>query len=180
MQGSWVHQASAYTCLNPSVPSNSNWQGLEWSVQLTLLSVDYGPQILRGEDADGLTQGTGTEISRLSAVPGNSADIKGKPQLYGPIKIGILPVQSFNRSLWEECPIFANTMSVRLASSINCQSSLVRTPGERRKVVTMAAPLNKYGFVMSFWSMVFMDDNGLRAFLSWWSKFGDSSKSEQK
>ena len=56
------------------------WQGLKLSDLLTLLTGDYGPEILRGEDADGLTQGTGTEFSANSAVPGNSFDIHGVRQ----------------------------------------------------------------------------------------------------
>ena len=80
-RGSWVHQASAYTCPYPSVPSHSKWQGLEPPVSLTLLSDDYEPEILRGEDADGLTQGSGAELSVDSVVPGNSPDIHGVPQL---------------------------------------------------------------------------------------------------
>ena len=62
-------------------PSHSKWQGLKPSDPLTLLTVDYGPEILRGEDADGLTQEAGTEFSCNSAVPGNSSDIQGIPQL---------------------------------------------------------------------------------------------------
>ena len=73
----WVQQASAHTCLNLSVPSYSTWQGLKTSDLLTLLSVDYGPEILRGEDTDGLAEGTGIEFSGNSAVPGNSSDIYG-------------------------------------------------------------------------------------------------------
>ena len=57
------------------------WQGLMPSDPLTLLTLDYGPEILRGEDADGLTQGAGTEFSSDSAAPGNSTDIKGILQL---------------------------------------------------------------------------------------------------
>ena len=72
LRGAWVHQASAYTCLDPSVPSHSTWQGLESSIRLTLPSLDYGPEILRGEDADGLTQGTGAEFSSNPVVPCNS------------------------------------------------------------------------------------------------------------
>ncbi len=45
---------------------HSNWQVLKPSIQLTLLCVDYGPEILRGEDADGLTQGSGAELSQLT------------------------------------------------------------------------------------------------------------------
>ena len=62
-------------------PLTFKLQGLESSVPLTLLSVDYGPEILRGEDADGLTQGTGAELSANSVVPGNSPDIHRVPQL---------------------------------------------------------------------------------------------------
>ena len=55
----------------------------------------------------------------------------------------------FDKSLREECSISASLVSARLASSINCQSSLVRLPSKWTKVVTMGAPLNRYGFVIS-------------------------------
>ena len=42
-----VHQASAHTYLDPSVPSYSKWQCLEPSNPLTLLAVDYSTEILR-------------------------------------------------------------------------------------------------------------------------------------
>ena len=48
--GSRVHQISANTCLDPSVPSCSTWQGLEISDPLTLLTVNYGPEIIRGRE----------------------------------------------------------------------------------------------------------------------------------
>ena len=144
-----------YTSLSPSVPSHSKWPGFESSVPLTLLSVDYGTEILRCEDADGLTLGTGAEFCCKPVVPGDSSEIYGKLQLKGPIKRGVnknrdQPEQKGIHFLREECSNSTNTMSVRLASSINCQSSLARMLGERTKVVTMASPLNKYGFVMSF------------------------------
>ena len=51
------------------------------SIPLTLLSVDYGPEILGSKDADGLTQGSGAELIVDSVVPGNSTDIHRVPQL---------------------------------------------------------------------------------------------------
>ena len=65
------------------------WQCLEPLDSLTLLTVNYGPEILGGEDADGLMQGTGTEFSSNLAVPGNSSDIQGVLQVLGPIKTGM-------------------------------------------------------------------------------------------
>ena len=75
-RGSWEQQASAPTCFNPSVPSHSNWQGLKPSIQLTSLIVDYGPEILGGEDANGLSQGAGGKLSVYSAIPRHSTDIQ--------------------------------------------------------------------------------------------------------
>ena len=51
---STVHQARAYTYLDPSALSHSKWQGLEPSIPLTLLTVDYGPEIVGGDNADGV------------------------------------------------------------------------------------------------------------------------------
>ena len=39
-----------------------------------------GRKSFGGEDADGLTQGTGAELSTHSVVPANSSDIHGVPQ----------------------------------------------------------------------------------------------------
>ena len=50
-------------------------QGLKSSDPLTLLSVDYGLDILGVEDANSLTQGTSAEFSSNSAILGNSTDI---------------------------------------------------------------------------------------------------------
>ena len=70
-----------------------------------------------------------------------------------------------DKTLKEECFISASLMSVRLASLISCQSSYVRLPGERIKVVTMGAPLNRYGFVTSLWlSIIFNDLRGFNVF----------------
>ena len=44
----------------------------------------------------------------------------------------------------------------------------------------MGAPLNKYGFVMSLWSMVFSPDNGCNDFFTYRSNVGDSSVSSQE
>ena len=41
-----------------------------------LLSVDDGPEILGGEDANGLFQGAGAEFSGNSAISGHSSDIQ--------------------------------------------------------------------------------------------------------
>ena len=77
----WLYNTSKRaTCLNPSVVSHSTWQGLKPSDPLTLLTGDHGPEIRRGEDADGLPHGTSSEFSANSAVPGNSSDIHGVPQ----------------------------------------------------------------------------------------------------
>ena len=68
---------------------HSKWQGLEPSIPLTLLTVEYGPEILRGEDADGLTQGAGAELSCNSVIPGDSSDIQRESHFQGPIKGGV-------------------------------------------------------------------------------------------
>ena len=52
---------------------------------------------------------------------------------------------------------------------------------ERRKVVTIGAPLNKYGLVTYLCSsMVWSEYNGFNVFLSWWSMMGVSKLSAQK
>ena len=60
-----------------SLPSHSTWQGLKPSDPLTLLTGDNRPEILWGEDTEGLTYGVGTKFSANSVVPGNSSDIHG-------------------------------------------------------------------------------------------------------
>ena len=63
------------TCSDPSVPSHLKWQVLETSNPLTLFTVDYGPEVVGGEDADGVPQRSGAELSRDLAVPGHSSNI---------------------------------------------------------------------------------------------------------
>ena len=63
---------------------------LEPSIPLTLLTVDYGPEILRGKDADGLTQGTGAKLSVNSVIPGNSANIHGNGFLFRLLVFGMV------------------------------------------------------------------------------------------
>ena len=82
--------------------------------------------------------------------------------------------------LREGYSISVSLISVRLASSIKHQSSLARLPAERTKVVTMGAPLNKYGFVMSLWSIVLSPANGCNVCFTCRSKVDDSSVSSQK
>ena len=59
-------------------------------------------------------------------------------------------------------------------------SSLVRLPADRTNVVTMGAPLNRYGFETSLWLIVFIVMRGFKVFFRWWSMVGDSNVSEQK
>ena len=62
--------------------------------------------------------------------------------------------------------VSANITSARLASSIKCQSSFVRLPVERTNVVSIGTFLQRYGFVMSFSSIFFRDNNGFNDFLT--------------
>ena len=94
--GPRVQQTSAHTDLSPSVPSHSTWQGLKPSDPLTLLTIDYRPEIL----TDGLIQGTDTEFSSNSAVSGNSSDIQGVHQLLKPIKTRVNINRDPARTMW--------------------------------------------------------------------------------
>ena len=73
------YQANANTCLDHSVLSHSMWLDLETPVPLTLLTVNYGPKIIGGEDIDGFPLGTGAELSGYSAIPGKYSDIQWEP-----------------------------------------------------------------------------------------------------
>ena len=56
--GSRVYQASAHTCLNPSVSSHSDKQVLETFFNYLQFSVHDGVEILGGEDTDGMCKGS--------------------------------------------------------------------------------------------------------------------------
>ena len=124
--------------------STLTFKGLEPSVTLTLLSGDYRLEILRGEDADGLTQGAGTEFLGNSAVPRHpwSTAISGLLELWVNV-IGTLLVHWGIISLREEGSNSASVMSARLVSSRKRHSSLVRVPGERTKVGHHGCPLEQ-------------------------------------
>ena len=57
---------------------------------------------------------------------------------------------------------------------------LVWLPAERTKVVIMDAPLNKYGFEMSFWLILLRLSCGLSALRSWKSTKSSSTFAEHK
>ena len=63
---------------------------------------------------------------------------------------------------------------------MKCHSPFVRLAAMGTKVVTMGAPLNRYGFETFWLSIIFKDMSGFRVFLSWWLMIGDSMVSEQK
>ena len=149
---SLLHCSSMYTevrefikqartlCLDPSVSSHSKWQSLETSDPLTLLTVEYGPDVLRGEDADGLTQGTGAEFS------GTRPSLEIPPTSMGEHKSGPCPSNMTSFFFSERCSNSTSLMFARLASLMKRHRSLVLLPIERTMVVTMGAPLNKYEF----------------------------------
>ena len=140
-----VHQASAHTCFDPSVSLHSKWQGLKISHPLILLIVNYRPEVLGGDDADSLTQITGDEFSPwkfLRHLGGTSA--------LGP-----------DRTICEHksgpCPNKKTSFFKRGVLQFHqpCVSPFVRLPAVQTKVVTMSAPLNRYGFEFFFLFTVF-------------------------
>ena len=178
---------STCTCVDPSVPSHSKWQGLETSNPLTLLIVDYGPEVLRGKDADGVTQGTSAKFNGNSATPWKflqhprGSSILRPYKTMGEPKSGPCPNKHTSFFFSTGCSNSTSLMSIRLASSMKHHSPFVQLPAKWTKVVTMGAPLNRYGFEIFLWlSIVFKDSNGLRVVFSCWPMTGDSMFSVQK
>ena len=82
--------------------------------------------------------------------------------------------------LWERCSNSASLMSARLAFSRKHYKPLVQLPAKWTKVVTMGAPLNKYGLKM-FLSLIFLKfRSGLSALQSWTSVESSSVYTEHK
>ena len=84
--GSRDQQASAHTYLDPSVPLIFKVARFRAIKPTYLLTVNYGPEIFRGEDTDSVSQRAGAELSIYAAIPGQPLDIKREPQLKCPIK----------------------------------------------------------------------------------------------
>ena len=90
------------------------------------------------------------------------------------------PAQKDMIFLREGCSNSAKLMSARLAFSRKRHMPLVRLPVERTKMVTMSAPLNKYGLEI-FLSLIFWKfKSGLRALRSWTSVESSSVSTEHK
>ena len=151
--GPRVKQASAHTYLDPSVPSHSTWQSLDPSNPLTLLTVDYGLQILEGEDADGMSRGTGAKLSSYSGEHKSGPCPNSVTSFYG--ERGAPSLLTLSRS---------------------CHTLFVRLPTERTKVVTIGVPLNKYGLEMLLFLFFFKSGSGLSALWYWtWSRKSSAS-----